>query len=67
MSKFAEILKDLRIDKGLSQSELARKTGLNQSTITLWEASKSLPNLDSMIIIADYFGVSLDYLAGREN
>ena len=66
MKIFAERLKELRTENGLSQSELAKETGLNQSTITRWEADDRDPNLPSLIIIAKYFGCSIDFLAGLE-
>ena len=65
--KFAERLKDLRIEKGLSQSELARRTGISSTAIVLWEAGQRSPTLDSAMVIAEFFGVSIDYLAGLEN
>jgi len=65
--KFAERLKDLRIEKGLSQSELARRTGISSTAIVLWESGQRSPTLDSAMVIAEFFGVSIDYLAGLEN
>lgn len=67
MSKFAERLKELRIENNLSQDQLAKAVGLTHTAIGLWEQKKRIPNFDAVIVIAQYFGVSTDYLAGLED
>ena len=67
METFGERLKELRQDKKLTQVELALKIGVGKSIISLWEKNKCEPTLSKLIVIADYFGVTIDYLAGREN
>ena len=69
MNKFAERLKELRIENHLSQVQLAQNLGNNisPSAIGLWELSKRVPNLDAVILISQYFGVSIDYLAGLQD
>lgn len=68
-SKFPERLKELRIEKGLSQRQLTEKLDneFTQTAITLWEQGKRVPSLDAARTIADFFGVTIDYLAGRED
>lgn len=68
-NKFCERLKELRLEKGLSQAELSKALNnkITQSAIGLWELNKRVPNLDAVIILACYFNVSLDYIAGLEN
>ena len=68
-NKFAERLKELREESGLSQDQLSIALGreITPSAIGLWELKKRVPNLEAVMIIADYFGVSIDYLAGRED
>ena len=61
-----ERLKELRIENGLTQKQLADKLGLGQTTIATHEKSH-MPQLDSLVAYADYFGCTLDYLAGRED
>ena len=67
--KFPERLKELRIEKGLSQRELAKQ--LNNSityvAISLWEANERIPNLQSVMLLAEFFGVDVDYLSGFED
>lgn len=67
METFSKNLKFLREDKGLNQSELAKKIGLRQSHISSWELNTSDPSLYNISLIADYFNVSIDYLIGRES
>ena len=68
-NKFGIRLKELREYKGLSQDQLAKEldNAITSSAISLWELNKRTPNLDACIILAEYFGVSLDYLAGLED
>jgi len=67
MSKFSERLKELREEKGLSQIQLEKETGLTRSAIGLWELGKREPKLGAVIILAEYFKVSLGYMAGLED
>ncbi len=67
METFGDRLKDLRQDKNLSQVELANTIGVGKSIISLWEKNECEPTLTKLVAIADYFGVTIDYLAGREN
>ena len=66
--KFAIRLKELREEKGLSHAKLAKELGnkVTKSGIAHWEVGNRIPNLVACIILADYFKVSLDFLAGRE-
>ena len=67
MHKFSERLKELRIEAGLSQEKLANAVGLTHTAIGLWEQGKRTPNLDAVIVLAEFFSVSIDYLAGLED
>ena len=69
MEIFAKRLKELREEKGLSQHELAKKLGdeISNSAVSLWELGKRIPKLDALIILAKFFKVSIDYLAGLED
>lgn len=58
-------IKDLREDANLKQSELAQATGIDQRTISNYETGKTCPDSYALIKLADYFGVSIDYLVGR--
>ncbi|MBR4999261.1 MAG: helix-turn-helix transcriptional regulator [Clostridia bacterium] len=69
MLKFAERLKELREDKGLTQTQLSLevKCKITKSAISLWELNKRIPNLEAAAILAQFFGVTIDYLAGLED
>ncbi|MDD7214979.1 MAG: helix-turn-helix transcriptional regulator [Clostridia bacterium] len=64
---FGERLKALRQEKGLGQVALAKQLDVGKSIISLWEQNKCEPTLSKLIAIAEFFGVSIDYLAGLEN
>lgn len=63
---FGHILKELRQERNLSQRDLAKQTGISQQALSLWEQNKRTPNMDDCIILADFYGISLDELVGRE-
>ncbi len=64
MLLFKERLKELRIEKGLTQTQLAKELRVNQRTISNWEVGERQPDLDTLEVIAKYFNVSYDYLLG---
>ena len=66
MNSFAERLKELREENGLSQRTLAKVLGVSQAAIARWENQLQTPNIDIAIIVAKYFKVSTDYLLGLE-
>ena len=61
-----ETIKSLRIEKGMTQTELASLLFTSQDTISLWERNKSLPDVKSVIKMALIFNVSTDYILGVE-
>ena len=67
MKKFAERLKELRKDKELSQAQLAKATGLSQTSIVYWETEQRVPNANAIIVLAKFFDVTTDYLLGVED
>ncbi len=60
-------LKELREERRLSQDGLALKLNVSQSTISAYEVGDRTPDLETLIAIAQFFGVSLDYLAGQSD
>lgn len=63
---FGENLKSLRLEKGLSQVALANELKLSKGIISLWENGLREPNMSSLITLAKYFNVTIDYLVGLE-
>ena len=67
MDKFAERLKELRIEKGLTQIELAKQLNLDKSTIAKYETYKIEPSITMLKQFCKFFNVSADYLLGLED
>jgi len=63
---FGERLRKTREDKGLSQSELAEKTGLQPSAISHFESARRSPSFDNLKRLADALSVSVDSLLNRQ-
>lgn len=57
-------LKKLREEQGLSQEGLGLRLNVSQSTVSAYEVGERTPDLETLIAIAQFFGVSLDYLVG---
>lgn len=64
---FYLVLKELRKNANLTQMQLADILHVAYGTVAMWETNKRQPDFDMMKTIADFFGVTLDYLLGREN
>ncbi|SDF71222.1 helix-turn-helix domain-containing protein [Sporomusa acidovorans] len=62
---FSQRLKELRQSKKVRQKDLAELFNITPRTWRFYEAGKREPNIASLIKIADYFGISIDFLVGR--
>jgi len=63
---FSDILKRLRTkQQGLTQAKFAEILGVSQQAVGLWERGKNMPSKELLVRIADYFGVTVDYMVGR--
>ena len=62
----ADRLRAARLGRGLSQGELARKSGVSENGIQGYELGKVSPGAQNLIALADALEVSLDWLCGRE-
>lgn len=58
----SEKLYKLRKDKGLSQEQLADGLGVSRQAISKWESGQSTPESEKLVLISNYFDISLDYL-----
>lgn len=65
-NSFGSNLKNLRQELGLGQIELANQLGLSKGIISLWENELREPSMSSLILLAKFFNVSIDYLVGLE-
>ena len=65
---FADRLRELRTNNRCAQEQLAEKLMVSRQAISKWETGESLPDIDKVMLISDFFGVSMDYLLkDREN
>ena len=62
---FSERLKSLRLNNKLTQKSLGNAMGLTDAAVTQMEKEKRAVSVEVLCALADYFDVSLDYLAGR--
>ena len=60
-----DTIKDLMAQHGTRKVDLAEAIGASAGNICDWFSGRSQPKLEKLIKIADYYGVSLDYIAGR--
>lgn len=59
-----EQIKKLRMNKGMSQVQLADKLNVTKQSVSNWENEYIMPSVDMLIKIANFFNVSTDYLLG---
>ena len=58
----ADRIQYLRKAKGISQEELAEKVGVSRQAVSKWESEQSMPDLEKVIAMSDFFEVTTDYL-----
>ena len=66
MVLFRERLKELRLEKAISQAELGKIVNMSKMAISHWESGHSEPSIAQLIILSDFFNVSVDYLIGKQ-
>lgn len=64
---FGTVLNELRKNHGLTQAELGSKVGLSKAVVSKYENGLGYPSFDVLIRIANYFGVTTDYMLGIAN
>lgn len=60
-------INELRIEKNISQQQLAAEIGVSRRAITFWESGINEPKATYIARLATFFGVTSDYLLGLEN
>jgi transcriptional regulator with XRE-family HTH domain len=65
MNNFATRLKELRTRNKITQKQISRETSITERVYQSYEYGKVVPTATTLITLADYFDVSLDYLVGR--
>ncbi|MBR5527722.1 MAG: helix-turn-helix transcriptional regulator [Clostridia bacterium] len=64
MNQYKNRIRDLREDRDLRQIDVANATGIDQKTLSNYETGKTNPDSYSIIRLAEFFGVTTDYLLG---
>ena len=64
---FPKRLKELRLNAGLTQKDLAKAIDVGRTTISEYESGKIVPKQEGLLKIANHFNVSVDYLTGVSN
>lgn len=64
--KIGSFLRELRKEKPMTQEQLAEALGVSGRTVSRWETGRSLPDLDLLMVLADYYGVALRELLDGE-
>lgn len=62
-----ERIRSLRLSRGISQVDLGRALGVSKQSVSNWENDNIQPSVEMLVIIAQFFSVSTDYLLGLES
>ena len=65
MASLNENIRQLRLQLGINQVEFAARIGVTKQCVSNWENDNVIPSVEMLCKIADFFGVSTDYLLGR--
>lgn len=65
MEIFTERIRELRLEHGLTQEEVGEIIGVKRYSVYSYEKGRACPEMKGLVALADYFDVSMDYLAGR--
>lgn len=63
---FSDRLKELRLEKGLTQERFAQELNVSKGAIAMWETGKRTPDIEMLKTISNYFSVSVDELIGND-
>ena len=66
MLDYGEAFREQREERGISQGELARQIGTSRQNVSRWESNQVQPSIDFCVQLADFYGISLDELVGRD-
>ena len=67
IAKFSTRLRELRLNKGLRQEQVAKLIGVNKSAISTYENDTRQPSFEILVRLANLYRVSTDYLLGQTN
>lgn len=66
MKNYGEGLKEQRLERGLTLSQLEKFTGISNVNLGRWERGEVLPSIEFCVQLADFYGITVDELIGRE-
>ena len=66
-NKFANRIKELRIENQLNQHKFAELCKVKQSCVSKWERGETLPDIETLITISEIFNISTDFLLGLKD
>jgi transcriptional regulator len=66
-SNFGERLREIRLQKNMTQEQIAKKLNLAVSTIGMYERGAREPSFETLENIADFFNIDMDWLLGKSN
>ena len=66
MKNYGEELKYQRVSRNKTLKQVEADTGINNANLSRWESGKVVPSIEFCVILADYYGISLDELIGRD-
>lgn len=64
---FADRLKEIRAEKGITQVQLAETMGVSKGTVAMWETGKREPNFETLNQLSEIFDKRIDYILGYSN
>lgn len=65
MVTFSTRLRELRNERGVSQQELGKLVNMSKMAVSHWESGHSEPSISQLILLSDFFEVTVDYLIGK--
>lgn len=65
MKMLGKMIRQLRLEYGLKQEELGQYVWASKQSVSNWENGNIMPSIEALIRLADFFGVTTDYLLGR--
>lgn len=67
MRNYGETLKEHRLARGVTLKDVESATGISNQNLSRWERGEVLPNIDFCVQLADFYGITLDELVGRDS
>lgn len=58
-------IKFIRVTRDITQLKVQMDTGISQSTISKYETGEALPTIENLLLLSDYYNISLDYLMDK--